>query len=70
MLLQVVEQFGANCQLDLRQHQQAVTAAAQLENAVVEHLYRKPHTALPHLQAAQAALGMSVSLGGEVDSQQ
>ena len=69
MLLQVVEQFGADCQLDLGQHQPAVTAAAQLESAVVEHLYRSPHTALPHLQAAQAALGMSVSLEGEADSQ-
>lgn len=69
MLLQVVEQFGPTSRLDLGQHQQSLAAAVQLESAVIEHLYRSPQTALGHLQAAETALGMSVSLEGEcIDS--
>ena len=63
--MQVVKQFGPGSELDLGRHQKAVAAAALLESAVIEHLYRSPHTALGHLQAAEAALGMSVSLQGE-----
>ena len=67
MFVQLVKQFGPGSQLDLGQHQKALAAASLLESAVVEHLYRSPHTALGHLQAAEAALGMSVTLEGEHD---
>ena len=63
--MQVVANFGPQSQLELGQYGSGLAAAAYVESAMVEHLYYSPQTALGHLQAAEAALGMSVQLEGE-----
>lgn len=62
--MQVVENFGSESQLELGQHGSSLAAAVYVESAMIEHLYHSPGTALGHLKAAEAALGMSVQLEG------
>lgn len=64
-LLQVLKSFGPDSTLDLGDSRRNLAAAAELECALVEHVYSSPHTALGHLQAAGQALGMQTSVQGE-----
>ena len=65
-LLQVLKFFGSDSPLDLGTDRSSLTAAAELECALVEHVYNSPHTALGHLQAAGLALGMQTTVEGEL----
>ncbi len=67
-LLQVLQFFGPESTLDLGDSRRNLAAAAELECALVEHVYSSPHTALGHLQAAGQALGMQTSVQGECSS--
>ena len=60
--------FGKDSPLDLGEHRTALVAAAELESALVEHVYSSPHTALGHLQAAGDALGMQTIVEGVFSS--
>jgi len=51
--------------LELGDSRRNLAAAAELECALVEHVYSSPHTALGHLQASGQALGMQTSVEGE-----
>lgn len=62
--VQVVESFGSSSVLDLGESKAALAAAAELEAALVEHVYSSPQTALGHLQAAGNALGMHTIVEG------
>ena len=62
---QVVESFGSESSLQLGDSKTALAAAAELESALVEHVYSSPHTALGHLQAAGTALGMQTTVEGQ-----
>lgn len=64
VVLQVLQTFGSNSQLDFGDSKGALTAAAELEAALVEHVYSSPQTALGHLQAAGKALGMHTNVEG------
>lgn len=64
-LLQVLKFFGSDSPLDLGTDRSSLTAAAELECALVEHVYNSPQTALGHLQAAGLALGMQTTVEGE-----
>ena len=66
VLLQVLKLFGSNSPLDLGADRSSLTAAAELECALVEHVYNSPQTALGHLQAASLALGMQTTVEGEL----
>ena len=63
---QVVESFGSGSSLQLGDSKTALAAAAELESALVEHVYSSPHTALGHLQAAGTALGMQTTVEGQL----
>jgi len=67
-LLQVLKFFGPDSTLDLGHSRRNLAAAAELECALVEHVYSSPHTALGHLQAAGQALGMQTIVQGECSS--
>jgi len=64
----VLKFFGPESTLDLGDSRRNLAAAAELECALVEHVYSSPHTALGHLQAAGQALGMQTSVQGECSS--
>ena len=63
-IVQVLQSFGSSSQLDLGESKGALAAAAELEAALVEHVYSSPQTALGHLQAAGSALGMHTIVEG------
>lgn len=62
--VQVLQSFGSSSQLELGGYKDALAAAAELEAALVEHVYNSPQTALGHLQAAGTALGMHTNVEG------
>lgn len=62
--VQVLQSFGSSSQLALGESKDTLVAAAELEAALVEHVYSSPQTALGHLQAAGTALGMHTSVEG------
>ncbi|DBB11777.1 hypothetical protein WJX82_011005 [Trebouxia sp. C0006] len=64
LMPQVLKFFGPDSTLDLGVSRRNLAAAAELECALVEHVYSSPHTALGHLQAAGQALGMQTSVQG------
>ncbi len=64
----MLKSFGPDSKLDLGDSRRNLAAAAELECALVEHVYSSPHTALGHLQAAGQALGMQTSVHGECNS--
>ena len=61
---QVLQSFGSSSQLDLGESKGTLAAAAELEAALVEHVFSSPQTALGHLQAAGDALGMHTIVEG------
>lgn len=63
-VVQVLQSFGSSSQLNIGKFQPALAAAAELEAALVEHVYSSPQTALGHLQAAGNALGMHTIVEG------
>ena len=63
--MQVLKCFGSSSALDLGESKAALAAAAELEAALVEHVYSSPQTALGHLQAAGNALGMQTTVEGQ-----
>lgn len=63
--VQVLKRFGSSSVLDLGESKAALAAAAELEAALVEHVYSSPQTALGHLQAAGDALGMHTIVEGQ-----
>lgn len=63
--VQVLNRFGSSSVLDLGESKAALAAAAELEAALVEHVYSSPQTALRHLQAAAYALGMHTIVEGQ-----
>ncbi|KAL3155216.1 hypothetical protein ABBQ32_013155 [Trebouxia sp. C0010 RCD-2024] len=64
LMPQVLNRFGSSSVLDLGESKAALAAAAELEAALVEHVYSSPQTALRHLQAAAYALGMHTIVEG------
>lgn len=60
----MLQSFGSSSQLDLGESKDTLAAAAELEAALVEHVYSSPQTALKHLQAAGTALGMHTIVEG------
>lgn len=62
--------FGKDSVLDLGESKDTLAAAAELESALVEHVYSSPQTALRHLQTAASALGMQTVVEGQMSIQQ
>ena len=68
--MQVLKFFGKDSVLDLGESKDALAAAAELESALVEHVYSSPQTALGHLQSAASALGMQTIVQGQMGNHQ